>query len=549
MADKSYDVIIAGGGQKGLVLAMYLTKYGRLKVGLFEERHELGAGWSTEEAAPGWVANTHSNDHQGHYHTPLYWDFPEWKDYGARYAYTKTSLATAFEEDDTCFAQFTCYPEVDPTQEKTAALLRRFSQKDGDTYQKLWRYTMEKWYPAMQGWVWNPPTPFGQPDGLEKLLMDSDSGVDPIWLYQSILQTFSNLFEDPHVQIGYFRTLQSYGFQNDQPGMGFSALLTVFGMLPHHAYVVGGTHSLTHASLRVIFENGGEAWPNSKVEKIIIENGRARGIRLADGTEVEAKLAVVTNLDPYQLVFELLGPENVSDEIATKVKNLERDWVTIHWWSWAFSERPKWKCEEFEPDVWDCMWMCLGDLDLKGFMKESSERKLGLWPSKMYLTVSYMGQSEVNEWDQCLAPLQYGFKTLTEQFTIPAYHWTDEEWKKHEPEYADAVVKRINQYAPNITWDTVVGYLPITPYYTARLARNYAPAGNWATIDNVPSQMGRFRPIPELAGHRVPGIKGLYCTGTAWHPFALAWSPQGYNCYKVMAGDLGLKKTWEGRPF
>ena len=148
-----------------------------------------------------------------------------------------------------------------------------------------------------------------------------------------------------------------------------------------------------------------------------------------------------------------------------------------------------------------------------------------------------------------MAPPEYGFKILTEQFTVPAYHWTDKEWKKSEKEHAEAVVKRINQYAPNITWDSLAGYLPVTPYYTARYARNYAPAGNWATIDNVPSQMGRFRPIPDLAHHRVPGIKGLYCTGTAWHPMALANSAQGYNCYKIMSEDLGLKKTWEGRPF
>jgi phytoene dehydrogenase-like protein len=39
MADKEYDVVFVGGGQKAIVAAMYLTKYGHLKVGLFEERH------------------------------------------------------------------------------------------------------------------------------------------------------------------------------------------------------------------------------------------------------------------------------------------------------------------------------------------------------------------------------------------------------------------------------------------------------------------------------------------------------------------------------
>ena len=39
MADKSFDVIIVGGGNKGLVAGMYLQKYGGLSVGIFEKRH------------------------------------------------------------------------------------------------------------------------------------------------------------------------------------------------------------------------------------------------------------------------------------------------------------------------------------------------------------------------------------------------------------------------------------------------------------------------------------------------------------------------------
>lgn len=58
MADKSFDVAIVGGGNKALVTAMYLTKYGKLSVGIFEDRHELGRGWATEEPYPGFMANT-----------------------------------------------------------------------------------------------------------------------------------------------------------------------------------------------------------------------------------------------------------------------------------------------------------------------------------------------------------------------------------------------------------------------------------------------------------------------------------------------------------
>ena len=61
MADQSFDAIIIGGGTKALITAMYLAKYGGMEVAIFERRHELGGGWSSEEsAAPGFITNTHA---------------------------------------------------------------------------------------------------------------------------------------------------------------------------------------------------------------------------------------------------------------------------------------------------------------------------------------------------------------------------------------------------------------------------------------------------------------------------------------------------------
>ena len=551
MADKSYDVVIVGAGNKALVLAMYLTKYGGLSVGMFEERHELGTGWSSEEPSPGFAGNTCSNDHISWYHTPVYWDFPEFKDYGARYGLTPTTVGTAFE-DDTCFLQFSAFPEVDPTQERTAALLSRFSGRDADTYLRLWDKSVNYWVPAMLEWMFTPAKSTREPDAMDRLFMNPDSGIDPHWLFMNPVQLFTGLFEDPHVQVGFFRVLQSWGIAADEPGAGWTGMSLQISGLPYHCYVIGGTHSLTHAAYRVIYENGGEAFTNSKVDKILIDNGRAKGIRLADGTEVDARLGVVTSVDPYQLVFDLMGPEKLDSTIVRKVKHLARDWTAIMWYSWAFTERPKWTCEEFESWARHCGFMCLGGtsgLDINAFIKESAERRAGIWPTEMNLVVTYMGVNEVEGFDQCMAPPEVDFKILTEQFVLPAYKLSDREWKDKEKEHAEDVIRLINRFAPNVTWDTVAGYLPVTPSFTARFARNFAPGGNWAVIDNTPSQVGKFRPIPELAGNRVPGTNALYCTGTAWHPMALANSAQGYNCYKVMAEDLGLKKTWEGRVF
>ena len=139
---------------------------------------------------------------------------------------------------------------------------------------------------------------------------------------------------------------------------------------------------------------------------------------------------------------------------------------------------------------------------------------------------------------------------LTEEFVIPAHLHDEQWWKEKEKQHAEDVINCWQKYAPNMTWDNVIGYVPITPYFMSKHARTWGPAGNWCSIDNIPSQFGKLRPIPELASHRMP-IKNLYATGTAWHPAANAWSWQGYTVYKVMAEGLGLRKPWaeRGRPY
>lgn len=87
MADKVYDIVYVGAGNKNLINAMYTTKYGGLKVALFETRHEEGSGWCSDESpAPGFVAN-----HCSHIHSVLHptarcgWIFRNGRNMGCRY--------------------------------------------------------------------------------------------------------------------------------------------------------------------------------------------------------------------------------------------------------------------------------------------------------------------------------------------------------------------------------------------------------------------------------------------------------------------------------
>ena len=131
---------------------------------------------------------------------------------------------------------------------------------------------------------------------------------------------------------------------------------------------------------------------------------------------------------------------------------------------------------------------------------------------------------------------------MTEQFIVAANMMSEAEWLEYKKVHAEEVVALLQKHS-DMSWDRVIGYIPLTPYDHNRIS-TFQPTGNWGTIDCLPGQVGRNRPIPELARHRTP-IENLYATGTAWHPWGCGASWQGYNCYKIIGEDFGLRKPWE----
>jgi phytoene dehydrogenase-like protein len=76
-------------------------------------------------------------------------------------------------------------------------------------------------------------------------------------------------------------------------------------------YPRGGGASIPRAFIRALRRAGGEIKVRTSVSKILIENGRAIGVRLADGTEVRAR-AVVSNADPDVTLGKLVGAAHLS---------------------------------------------------------------------------------------------------------------------------------------------------------------------------------------------------------------------------------------------
>ncbi|MDY6973768.1 MAG: NAD(P)/FAD-dependent oxidoreductase [Thermodesulfobacteriota bacterium] len=547
MADKVFDLVYVGAGSKCLINAMYASKYGGLKVGMFETRHEAGGGWCSDESpAPGFVANhcSHIHCHLCHHGSTML-DFPEWVEYGMKFAKPKVGQVTVFREDDSWVGPYTIW--VEDYRDKTYNLMKRFSERDAETFLKLEETYQDIYFPALLEWMFEPPQPFGKPDALERLVMNPDAGIKPNWLPMSTVQLALELFESVELQSWGSRPAQSAGINPTAYGSALAGLFLMFTFM-ESMVIKGGTHQCAHASQRVIYENGGEIFHRAPVEKIIIENGRATGVRLADGTEVGARLGVVSGANPIDLVCDLTDPEQWPDDIARKVNNIERNFIAISWYTWALREQPVYKSESFDPDVRESHWLNLSRKGVEVMEKEVHMRMAGQWPDPDDFNLC------VGNWSMFahdyFAPPGGAATILTEQFVQPATRYSEAEWKEIEQRHADEIIKFWERYSPNVTWDNVIGHNPITPYYTAKHAPNFGPQGNWCVIDMDGPQLGRFRPIAELSDLTNFPIKNLYPCSAAWHPFGGAMSTQGRWVYKVIAGINGLtmppEKDWAG---
>ncbi len=547
MADETFDAVIVGGGNKALFLAMYLAKYAGMSVGIFERRHEIGGCLATEEiAAPGFRGNTHATIQLPFYYLPLWRDFPEFWDYGAKIDQHLCSDGAIFRKNQTCLAITS--EKYDMNQERTAREIARFSEKDAEKWLRLRKMWLSREFQHVQmDYFYMPAEEKVDPKVLERqiavypLLVEVGAGVEPDALVLSSPHTrnVKELWESQELQYCNLRFVLSGAMDPTQPGQG-QWTFGVAAMMPSISFCPGGTHQVAHAAHKILVRDGAKFFLGVEVEKVLIENGEARGIRLTDGTEVKANKLVVSTLNPQQLIFDLIGKENVEEKLARRVELLETSFGCLMWYTFALHEAPKYEAAAFNPDINDTFWLGLAeDPDPDHIARESHYSRLGMFPPLEDFCPTV--------WCHSLADPSYappGKHTANnEQVAPPASAFTEREWLDIKKKYAEDLLTVWRRHAPNMTGDNIIGIDYNTPYDCLRM-KNLAPDGVMALLDRVTHQIEDKRPTPELANHRTP-IKNLYATGAAWHVGANSGATESYNCYKIIAKDMNLPGPWQ----
>jgi phytoene dehydrogenase-like protein len=558
LADESFDVVVVGGGHQGLIAANYMVRNG-YTVGLFEQRRELGGGGCTESRPiSGFIGNPCAHV-AGLWASPVNQDF-KLHERGLNYIFPRVHASMVYP-DERCIVSYRSFDwdketgmvvPLEDVVEKNIKEVERISPRDADT---LARWSAEgkiwEWGFAAQGVLWSPPALPDELDLVEALIQNPNSGIDRRHQFMTATEYVTDMFESDELRAHSLRMLGSAGIYPDDPAplpvMLSNVPMQVIGF--GGAVYEGGTHNAIHAFQRALSEEGGKFFVGADVDEIVVENGRATGVKLADGTRIEAKKMVISSIVITQTMGRHLrnvdlGPKGA--EYRRKIAKLRTDRGQIFWGHIAFHELPQYKAAAWNPDCGEARWIFMGDADIEYMDREYRYRnqhiRPGQWPERLYLW-----EGTDTKWDPRYAP-PGKHVALLEEMAFPASWRTEAEWMQIKKEAPDHFLKQWQRFAPNMTWDNVIAANIDTPWDIMHRSDNFVE-GNWGLIAGTPSQWGTMRPIPEFAQYQVPGIEDFWMAAGSCHYSLGLTGWAGYNCYKRIAQRHDLWKPWEGRLF
>lgn len=116
------------------------------------------------------------------------------------------------------------------------------------------------------------------------------------------LEAFARRFKDPFLRRAFPTIIYDWPKQTMLMALYFLGR----GSVGDLGWPKGGAEAFSQAIADRFVELGGEIRYGSKVQSILVEDGRACGVRLADGGELRADI-VISNANGHETIFHMLG--------------------------------------------------------------------------------------------------------------------------------------------------------------------------------------------------------------------------------------------------
>jgi len=521
-----YDGLILGTGHNALVLHAYLARCG-LRVLSLDRAAVAGGGLATEEnpRLPGFRHNTHSFFHRALTAMPWYRDL-ELERHGARYVEPELNVALILPDG----RSLQWWTDLD----RTADSFAEFSRKDASALRR-W---VEKFRPIVEQILipeaQSPPLP---PDQRRTFLERSPLGRRLLEVAErSPLEFVQQEFEHDVIRAGllFFNGLREIDLRLRGFGHAIPALLAG----RHKAQMcVGGSAKLAEALVVDIREHGGEVRLGVGLKAILVRQGRAVGVELANGERIEVRAFVASGLNPQQTFLKLLdadaAPRAVREQAAKFQYNLIAPLFALNL---ALREPLRYKAAEQRPELNDAFMVILGLERLEQFHQIVAAHEQGQIPPTV------MWGACPTLFDSNQAPPGRHTAFMWEKLPY-ALHGNPAEWDKEKEAHGRALLDLWSRFAPNLADGAVLDWFARSPLDTERQLPNMHH-GDLLVGSFAQQQIGYNRPFPGAGQYRTP-VDGLYLCGGSTHPGGNITGLCGYNAARVIAADLGLHLWWQ----
>jgi phytoene dehydrogenase-like protein len=523
-----YDAVIVGGGHNGLVTAAYLARAGR-KVLVLERRELVGGCSVTEEIWPGYRVSTAA------YLTSLLQERIVRELELPRYGYQVDAKDPAF---------FSAFPDgrhffMWQDRAKTLAEIAKFSRRDAEVY-PAYEDLLERISQVVEGLLLTTPPNLPPRTGMDfidylKLVgrMRGLGAKDVVALVkiftQSAAEFLDEWFESEQVKV----TLATDGVIGANggprsPGTAYILLHHCMGGVDGHrglwGFVRGGMGAVSEAMAASARAKGVEIRTNAAVAKVTVRGGRAQGVALETGEEIEADM-VASNLDPKVTFLRLLDAGDLEPDFVAAIRHFRIEGTSCKI-NLALNGLPEFTAYpgappgaagphhratmhicpsiEYVERAWD---------DAK--YGRASERPL------LELTIPTM-------YDPSLAPAGKHIMGIFLQYA--PYTLREGTWDELREPFGDRVVALIEEYVPNIR--RIIEHRQVLS--PLDLERRFGiTGGNIFHGEMSLDQMFVMRPVAGWARYRTP-VKGLFLCGSGAHPGGGVMGAPGFNCAREM---------------
>jgi phytoene dehydrogenase-like protein len=408
------SIIIIGGGLTGLSAGCY-GQMNDYRTSIFEMHAKSGGvctGWQrkdyTIDGAMHWLVGTRQG--KAFYNI--------WEELGAAQDWKIIDHDQFLRTELESGRVFTIYSDIDRLKEHMMEL----GPEDKDTTDELIKAI--RTCSNLEMPVDKAPELYSMIDGMKMVKMLPYLGFMRKWSKTSTAD-FAHHFKNPVLRDAFGDALGG-----DIYNIPMFFMLMTFAWLHQKmaGYPVGGALALSSAIERRYLSLGGEIHFKSRVDKILVENDRAVGVRLADGTEHRGDI-VISAADGRTTIFDMLDGRYIDDKIRGYYNNAQLFPPLIY-----IGLGVARKFDDVPPSVVGMSF----SLDEPIIVAGKENKRLGV---------------QVYNFDPTLAP--EGKTLLKVQFNTDYDYWEQlgkepARYKAEKEQIADQVVARLNQRFPGL---------------------------------------------------------------------------------------------------